>query len=358
VKITIVVPELNSTGGTRVISIYARELKRRGHEVLLVTWKPMPTGLRELVKHCLKRSMGRAGEIERDWYFEDGLIPIKRLGYSRLIRDNSIPDADVVIATWYDTARAVARLAAKKGQKFYFMQDYGAPGQPIEMLRVTWRLPVHFITISESLVELIRQEQPKASITLVPNSVDTKVFRTSARGKQKVPTFGMTYRSLHTKGADIAFAAFQIVKQRHPDSKLLLVGHDSLLRLPPNGAVPFGSVTDEELVRVYASCDAWLFPSRAEGFGLPILEAMACRTPVISTPVGAAPELLAAVGFLVPVDDPEAMADAMSHIVTMSSDEWSQLSNRSYLRAVSWSWSDAVDKFESALLKHSLLTSK
>ena len=43
---------------------------------------------------------------------------------------------------------------------------------------------------------------------------------------------------------------------------------------------------------IYSKCDAWLFGSRSEGFGLPILEAMACRTPVIGTPAGAAPELL------------------------------------------------------------------
>ncbi|MGC8714943.1 MAG: glycosyltransferase [Leptodesmis sp.] len=42
----------------------------------------------------------------------------------------------------------------------------------------------------------------------------------------------------------------------------------------------------------YSACDAWLFPSRYEAVGLPILEAMACRTPVIGTPAGIAPEML------------------------------------------------------------------
>jgi glycosyltransferase involved in cell wall biosynthesis len=351
VKVTIVVPELNSTGGTRVISIYARELEHRGHDVLLVTWKPNPRGVRNVVKHFLRHSIRRSAESQLDWYFDGGSIPIRRLGFSKQIRNESIPDADVVIATWYDTATAVARLAPAKGEKFYFMQDYGAPGQPLEILRQTWRLPMRFITISELLADLIRQEQPSALITLIPNSVDTEVFCSPPRDKQQIPTFGMMYRSLHSKGAAVAFAAFELVRGQRRDCQLLVVGHDSLQQLPPAGAVIYGSVPDEDLARIYANCDAWLFPSRAEGFGLPILEAMACRTPVISTPVGAAPELLANTGMLVPVDDPGAMARAMLAIMNMSSATWTQLSDRAYERAVSWSWNDAVDEFERTLLR-------
>jgi glycosyltransferase involved in cell wall biosynthesis len=344
-RITIVVPGLNSAGGTRVISIYARELTKRGHEVLLVTWAPRAKGIRNKIR----QRFGPPAGGYRDWYFEDKLVPIKRLSPSRGIKNEQLPDADAVIATWYDTAFTVAELALSKGAKFYFMQDYGAPGQPLEILRKTWRLPMNFITISEWLVGLIQDEQPEASITLVPNAVDIQVFRSAPREKQAVPTFGFLYRDMQSKGGDVALAAFELARQARPDCKLLVVGHDHLEGGPPEGAFAFGSVSDEELAEIYASCDAWLFPSRSEGFGLPILEAMACRTPVISTPAGAAPELLAETGTIIPVDDPRAMADAMLAIADLSDEEWAQLSDRVHERAVSWSWTDAVDKFEHAL---------
>jgi glycosyltransferase involved in cell wall biosynthesis len=348
-KVTIVVPELNSTGGTRVISIYAHALKERGHDVTLVTWKPNPRGIRNKIKHILKPPL----ESDKDWYFEDGQIPIIRLGYSGGIKNKDAPDADVVIATWYDTAATVAQLAPAKGRKFYFMQDYGAPGQPLDLLRPTWRLPMSFITISEWLVGMIREEQPNALITLVPNAVDTEVFHSYPRGKQDTPTFGLLYRAMSSKGADTALAAFELIRQTRSEARLLMVGHDRPEGGLPEGAVAHIGVTDEDLAKVYASCDAWLFPSRAEGFGLPILEAMACRTPVISTPTGAAPELLSDMGMIVPVDDAQAMADKMLMISDLSDADWVELSDRAYQKAISWSWTEAIDRFEAALMNAS-----
>ncbi len=103
---------------------------------------------------------------------------------------------------------------------------------------------------------------------------------------------------------------------------------------------------------VYASCDAWLFGSSVEGFGLPILEAMACRTPVIGTPAGAAPELIGqGGGILVPHDDPQAMAEAILKICMMPENDWQAMSDAAYRTATSYTWDDATDRFEAALFR-------
>ena len=101
---------------------------------------------------------------------------------------------------------------------------------------------------------------------------------------------------------------------------------------------------------LYSSCDAWLFGSLNEGFGLPILEAMACRTPVIGTPVGAAPELISeGNGILVKPEDPEDMARAIIQIVNMSNEQWKKMSDVAYKTATSYTWDDATDLFEEAI---------
>jgi glycosyltransferase involved in cell wall biosynthesis len=104
------------------------------------------------------------------------------------------------------------------------------------------------------------------------------------------------------------------------------------------------------LKEIYGKCDAWLFSSRSEGFGLPLLEAMACRTPVIATPAGAAPDLCAGGGgILVPRDDPAAMARAIERVAGMPESAWQELSEKAHQTASRYTWDDAVSKFEAAL---------
>ncbi|MDB5077616.1 MAG: glycosyl transferase group 1 [Chloroflexi bacterium] len=73
-------------------------------------------------------------------------------------------------------------------------------------------------------------------------------------------------------------------------------------------------IAEEDLAAVYRDAHAFLFPSRAEGFGLTPLEAMACGTPVISSNATSLPEAVGAAGLLIPPDDVEAWAQAISTI--------------------------------------------
>ena len=99
----------------------------------------------------------------------------------------------------------------------------------------------------------------------------------------------------------------------------------------------------DELASIYTRCDAWLFGSRIDSFGLPILEAMACRTPVIAVPIGAAPDLLAdGIGVLVAKESPEEMAAAIVAMCRQSTSDWRQHSDRAYLKAHAYSWNDAA----------------
>jgi glycosyltransferase involved in cell wall biosynthesis len=101
---------------------------------------------------------------------------------------------------------------------------------------------------------------------------------------------------------------------------------------------------------LYARCDAWLFGSRLDSFGLPILEAMACRTPVIGVPVGAAPELLGAgSGVLLPEASPEAMAAALVRLCSAPAAEWIRHSTLAHERAHRYSWDDATTRLLSLL---------
>lgn len=79
---------------------------------------------------------------------------------------------------------------------------------------------------------------------------------------------------------------------------------------------------------------------------------MACRTPVIVTRTGAAPELLnEAKGQIVEIDDVNGIADAIKRIIEMSEDEWSDNSLKAYQVACSHTWEHSSLLFEETLIK-------
>jgi glycosyltransferase involved in cell wall biosynthesis len=75
-----------------------------------------------------------------------------------------------------------------------------------------------------------------------------------------------------------------------------------------------GYVPDATLAALYRGAGAVLLPSDREGFGLPLLEAMACGTPVIASSVDSLPDLVGDAGVLVPAGDVDALARAVAHV--------------------------------------------
>lgn len=98
-----------------------------------------------------------------------------------------------------------------------------------------------------------------------------------------------------------------------------------------------GFVPDEDLAAIYSGSLAFLFPSLAEGFGIPPLEAMQCGVPVIASNTTSVPEVVGSAGMLLPPTDKDLWCDAM---LRMSGDATlrSEFSGRSRARARLFSW--------------------
>ena len=74
------------------------------------------------------------------------------------------------------------------------------------------------------------------------------------------------------------------------------------------------SVSDEDLVALFNGCHCFIFPSLYEGFGLPILEAMKCGAPVITSNISACPEVAGAAAILVDPKNTEQIGDALNQV--------------------------------------------
>lgn len=141
--------------------------------------------------------------------------------------------------------------------------------------------------------------------------------------------------------------AYAQIAGRFPDVPLVIAGkkgwmYDAIFAqvtaLGLTGRVVFtGYVPEADLPRLYAGARAFAYPSRYEGFGLPVLEAMACGTPVVTSDVSSMPEVAGEAALLVGPDDVGALADALARV--LSDDALAaDLSRRGTLRAAGFSW--------------------
>jgi glycosyltransferase involved in cell wall biosynthesis len=98
-----------------------------------------------------------------------------------------------------------------------------------------------------------------------------------------------------------------------------------------------GYIAAEDLPALYAGADLFVFPSQYEGFGLPVLEAMACGTPVIVSNRGALPEVAGEAGLYVDPENLSALAEAMC---TVASDQTirARMANAGLKQAARFSW--------------------
>jgi len=102
-----------------------------------------------------------------------------------------------------------------------------------------------------------------------------------------------------------------------------------------------GPLPDPAFYREIASADSFVFPSLAEGFGLPPIEAMACGVPVIASRAGALPETLGGAALLFDPRDPEALAGLLRRVAADPGLR-RDLAARGRLRARSFSWAEAA----------------
>jgi MMP alpha-(1->4)-mannosyltransferase len=191
--------------------------------------------------------------------------------------------------------------------------------------RVARRLR-HVITVSQSSRDEIVEHLSvhKGRIEVVPVGTDVDWF-TPDPSVPRAPGRVVTTASADVplKGLAVLVEAIAKVRTERP-VELVVVGSarkgglvlDLVERYGLGDAVTFtGRVSDEELVRQLRGAELAVVPSLFEGFSLPLIEAMACATPVVATTGGALPEVAGPAALLVPPGDPQALAGAITTLL-------------------------------------------
>jgi len=383
-KIVFVLPVLTVGGGIRVVFEYGAQLQRRGHMVFIVYPLIPPFALRLLKQQGLKNTVKKSlvSLNRRVFPLKTTATLLKVPWLSTRILNRKVPDADVVIATGWETALPVYKLAKQKGEKFYFIQHYEifdvwndyaswedaekvetdssklclAMADIIpknrslrtvkELVDATYKLPLRKITISNWLKELLEEKFHQIVNGMVVNGVDFDRFdcphkQPSSRTKKILAM----YSPVKWKGAEDCIKAFELVKKRYPDIEFTMYG---VVKGKLPGWIKFyENPSPEMLNRLYCSTDIFVSSSWVEGFNLPPMEAMACKCAVVTTNVGAVPDytIPGETALVVPPRRHEELAKAIEKLIEDNT-LLRSIAENGFNHVKEFTWEKATDKLE------------
>lgn len=209
------------------------------------------------------------------------------------------------------------------------LRRYLSQAVPRTLARVS-RIVAVSHTTARDLSEHYRIDPDR--IAVIPNGVD-QMFRPPEpdQARQTVehlgvhePYFLIVGTIEPRKNHEAVLRAFEHVHGANPGTSLVIVGSTGWLSEPIMDAIAqyaqrlpvqhLSNVDDSALPALYARSIALVYPSWYEGFGLPVIEAMACGTAVITSDRGATAEVAGDSALLVSPDDTAAIAGAMSQV--------------------------------------------
>ena len=253
------------------------------------------------------------------------------------------PEADILFCTAesYVPVRK-ARLVVTAHDAGYFETGAHVRDAAYWKTRLKWELLYKklartaslFHTVSEFSAERLGHFFPaiKSRIRVVHNGVTPHFFEpVPAAGRLYVETAGLAGRpfvlvpgGLHfRKNAELILNAARTLLAQFPELVIAVVNHanpayaEQARSLGANFR-PLGFVSDEALHALYAAATVVWYPSRYEGFGLPVVEAMACGAAVVASNSSSIPEIAGDAALLASPNDPGEHVRALSSLLTDS----------------------------------------
>lgn len=315
-----------------------------------------------------------------EFYAED-LRSLNELGFD-VFRTNSVraavaAEGELLFAWWWHSSLPVM-LAWRLRRRAVVATGTSNLFEPHSTRRVRWylrslltaagaQLPTVNIAVSEvELRKLRRIRAPK--LECVRHAVDTEFFRPGP--KETVPTgivLAQIYReNIRRKGIDISILAAVEMARELRDFQLLVVGPstaDGAACLTevcggklPDSVVVLGEVSRKEKQQLLAKAWFYLQPSVYEGFGVAVLEAMACGTAPICSRAGALPEVVGSAGVVLETVSTKSVASAAVGLARDGA-RLKELSDRARERSLTFDSKRHTAQLGTILRRHGILAS-
>jgi glycosyltransferase involved in cell wall biosynthesis len=288
----------------------------------------------------------------------------RRLRYTDVVHAPSVavpPKSDApLVVTAHDAAPLIyPETYPRRGRRFH-TQGLAAAAKRADLV----------ITVSESAAEELSTYTaiPRERMRVVPNGVDLEIA-----GDAQVEA---TRRELELDDAPYVFWIGSLEPRKnvgtlvdafvrwalHTDlpHRLVLAGPAGWLEDEASVLAParrlgdrvrtLGRVGDPALSALYRGADLFAFPSLHEGFGIPVLEAMAQETPVIAADIPALREIASGAAVLRSPDDPDAWVAALDNLLH-DEPELARLGNAGRVRAQGYSWTRCAEETRAIYLE-------
>ena len=180
-------------------------------------------------------------------------------------------------------------------------------------------------TVSEYSKKQIEKRFSISNVVLTPNCIGNFSQLVTSIKEKASTSRGEVFFTLsgdaHSKNFNLLFQWFKC----HPHYRLEAAGFPSSSYYreicPPNVTILPPNITDEQLINKYLSCKAFLFVSKSEGFGIPLLEAISCGCKIIASNSTSIPEIVADLAILINPDSSDELNAAILNIDSLRQDE-------------------------------------
>lgn len=295
---------------------------------MLLYVSPLARGGVDVWMENIHRAMGQLGVPSRLWLlphlynFFPFLLPLRLrgdwAGSARLIHSSSragfalrIPGRPLVLTVHHLVADPTYYPYTRPAQRLFHRIEHVYDALSISRADA-------IACVSDYTRRRMTELYKRSDARVIHNGIDTNLFRPlpSERPGTAHP-FRLLFVGNRTrrKGSDLLAPLMELLG---PEYSLWYTGGQRSGEVPIQipGSVALGRLSVHDLVRAYNACHALIFPSRLEGFGLAVAEAMACGLPVVTSDSSSLPELVVEEqgGFLCPIDDVEALAAAVQRL--------------------------------------------
>ena len=194
-------------------------------------------------------------------------------------------------------------------------------------------------------------------ICVVPNAASESFFRPPTTvGREVLDRLGIRDRPYvlvpgglhHRKNADLILELWPHLQRRHPDLAMVVINHSNPMYLDRAKAlgpsfILGGFQEEQQLVALYNAAELVWFPTRYDGFGMPVIEAMACGTAVISSNTTGIPEVAGDAAVLLSPDRLHDHAEAISGLLG-DDRERQAMGARGRARAARYTWRNSAEQ--------------